>query len=244
MLKNSLNFIIVGVAVVLSAYLFSSAFKNRNQASDTISVTGLGQKDFVSDLIVWSGSFSRKSMTLKEAYAALDADRAAIKNYLSGKGIGAGEIVFSAVSFNKDFDYAYNENGTTRAQIFTGFTVTQTVTVQSKEVNKIEEISRQSSELINSGIEFYSSQPQYYYTKLAELKIKMIAEATKDAKTRAQSIAENAGAGLGHLKKSDMGVFQITGQNSSEDFSYGGSFNTSSKNKTANITVRLVYQVD
>jgi hypothetical protein len=183
-------------------------------------------------------------MILKDAYAALDSDREKIKSYLLSKGIQSNEVVFSAVNFNKDFDYIYNENGSTKQQIFTGFNLTQTVTVQSKDVNKIEDISRQSSELINSGVEFYSNAPEYYYTKLAELKIKMIAEATKDARVRAQSIAENAGAGLGHLKKSDMGVFQITGQNSSEDFSYGGSFNTMSKNKTANITVKLVYQVD
>lgn len=243
-MKNQANALIIAVAVIVAAFLFSSAFKNRNQSNDTISVTGLGKKDFTSDLIVWSGSFSKKSMVLKEAYASLDADREKIKNYLVSKGIAAADIVFSAVNFNKDFDYTYNENGTTRQQIFTGFNLTQTVTVQSKEVNNIEEISRQSSELINSGVEFYSNPPEYYYTKLAELKIKMIAEATKDARIRAESIAQNAGASLGHLKKSDMGVFQITGQNSSEDFSYGGSFNTTSKNKTANITVKLVYQVD
>lgn len=243
-MKTNASAIIIALAVIISAFLFSNAFQNRNQSNDTISVTGLGKKDFVSDLIVWSGSFSRKSFTLKEAYAALDNDRESIKKYLTSKGIGADEIVFSAVNFNKDFQTTYNENGTTREQIFTGFTLTQNVSIQSKNVNKIEEISRQSSELINSGIEFYSNAPEYYYTKLAELKIKMIAEATKDAQTRAKSIAENAGADLGNLKKSDMGVFQITGQNSSEDFSYGGSFNTSSKNKTANITVKLVYQVD
>tara|TARA_R110002111_G_scaffold24574_20_gene54504 strand:- start:809 stop:1027 length:219 start_codon:yes stop_codon:yes gene_type:complete len=72
----------------------------------------------------------------------------------------------------------------------------------------------------------------------------MIAEATKDASSRAKSIAENADATLGNLKKSDMGVFQIIAQNSSEDYSYGGSFNTNSKNKTATITIKLVYQVD
>lgn len=243
-MKTSTNTIILAIAVIISAYLFSNAFQNRNISANTISVTGLGKKDFVSDLIVWSGSFSRKSLTLKDAYASLDSDRENIKNYLSGKGINANEVVFSAVNFNKDFDYTYNENGSTKQQIFTGFTLTQTVTVQSKDVNKIEEISRQSSELINSGIEFYSNPPEYYYTKLAELKIKMIAEATKDAQIRAKSIAENADASLGNLKKSDMGVFQITGQNSSEDFSYGGSFNTAAKNKTANITVKLVYQVD
>jgi hypothetical protein len=148
------------------------------------------------------------------------------------------------VNFNKNYDTSYNENGTIRQNLFTGFTLSQNVSIQSKEVNKIEEISRQSSELINSGIEFYSNAPEYYYTKLAELKIKMIAEATKDASSRAQSIAENANASLGNLKKSDMGVFQIIAQNSSEDFSYGGSFNTNSKNKTATITVKLVYQVD
>lgn len=243
-MKTNANTIIIGLAIVLSAFLFSNAFKNRNQSNDTISVTGLGKKDFTSDLIVWSGSFSRKSFTLKDAYAALDSDRESIKKYLVSKGIGKDEIVFSAVNFNKDFQTTYNENGTEREQVFTGFSLTQNVTIQSKNVNKIEEISRSSSELINSGIEFYSNPPEYYYTKLAELKIKMIAEATKDAQTRAKSIAENAGAGLGNLKKSDMGVFQITGQNSSEDFSYGGSFNTTSKNKTASITVKLVYQVD
>lgn len=243
-MKTNANALIIAVAIIVAAYLFSNAFQNRNQSADTISVTGLGKKDFVSDLIVWSGSFSKKSMILKDAYASLDSDREKIKSYLLSKGIPSNEVVFSAVNFNKDFDYIYNENGSTKQQIFTGFNLTQTVTVQSKDVNKIEDISRQSSELINSGVEFYSNAPEYYYTKLAELKIKMIAEATKDARVRAQSIAENAGAGLGNLKKSDMGVFQITGQNSSEDFSYGGSFNTMSKNKTANITVKLVYQVE
>ncbi|WP_369753069.1 SIMPL domain-containing protein [Flavobacterium sp. WC2409] len=244
MLKNNLNVLILSIAMVISAYLFSNAFQNRNKNNDIISVTGLGKKDFVSDLIVWNGSFSKKSSTLKDAYASLDNDREKIKTYLTGKGIQTTEMVFSAVNFNKDFETTYNENGTTRQQIFTGFTLTQSVNIQSKDVNKIEEISRQSTELINSGVEFYSSAPEYYYTKLAELKIKMIAEATKDASTRAKSIAENADASLGNLKKSDMGVFQIIGQNSSEDFSYGGSFNTSSKNKTATITVKLVYQVD
>ena len=244
MLKHNLNIIIISLAIIISAYLFSNAFQNRNKNNDTISVTGLGKTDFVSDLIVWRGTFSKNSFTLKEAYASLDSDREKIKAYLTSKGIQASEIVFSAVNFNKDFDTSYNENGTPKQHVFTGFTLTQSVTIQSKEVNKIEEISRQSSELINSGIEFYSNPPEYYYTKLAELKIKMIAEATKDASSRAKSIAENADASLGKLKKSDMGVFQIIAQNSSEDFSYGGSFNTTSKNKTANITVKLIYQVN
>ncbi|WP_313807863.1 SIMPL domain-containing protein [Flavobacterium sp.] len=243
-MKNHLTAIIIAVAVIISAFLFSNAFKNRNQSNDTISVTGLGKKDFISDLIVWSSSFSKKSMILKDAYAALDNDREIIKKYLASKGIPATEIVFSAVSINKDFEYTYDANGNQRQQIFTGFNLTQNVQIESKEVDKVEGISREVTELINSGVELYSNPPQYYYTKLAELKLQMIAEATKDAHARAEKIAENADAKLGSLKKSDMGVFQIIAQNSSEDYSWGGSFNTTSKKKEANITMKLVYQVD
>jgi len=118
-----------------------------------------------------------------------------------------------------------------RSQIFNGYNLSQNVQIESKEVEKVENISRSVSELINSGVELYSNAPEYYYTKLAELKLEMIAEATKDAKMIAEKIAENAGASLGELKKSDLGIFQIIAQNSSEDYSWGGSFNTFSKTR-------------
>ena len=243
-MKTNINPIIIAVAVIISAFLFSNAFQNRNQHNDTISVTGSGSKNFVSDLIVWRGSFSKKSLILKEAYAALDSDREIIKKYLVSKGLQESDLVFSAVAINKDFETTYGANENIRQQLFTGFTLTQNVQVESKAVDKVEAISREVTELINSGVEFYSNPPEYYYTKMAALKIEMIAEATKDANARAKSIAKNADSDLGKLKKSEMGVFQIIAQNSSEDYSWGGSFNTSAKKKSANITVKLMYQVD
>lgn len=72
----------------------------------------------------------------------------------------------------------------------------------------------------------------------------MIAEATKDERLRADKISENAEQELGDLKKFDMGVFQIVAQNSSEEYSWDSSFNTTSKNKTATISIKLVYNID
>lgn len=181
-------------------------------------------------------------MNLKDSYSELDKDRENIKKYLLSKGIKPGNIVFSAVEINKEFENIYDNSGNKTKTIFTGYRLQQNIQIESNEVDKVEEVSRQVSELINSGIEFYSNSPQYYYTKLAELKIKMIAEATKDAYSRAKKIAENAGSDVGKLKSADMGVFQIVAQNSSEEFSWGGSFNTTSKRKTATITVKLEYQ--
>lgn len=243
-MKSIFSSVVIALAIIITATIFAGAFKNRNKSANTIRVTGLGKKDFVSDLIVWSGSFTRRNLNLKDAYAELDRDRENINSYLAGKGINKANIVFSSVDIDKEYDNSYDNNGNRIKSVFTGYRLRQSVQIESNEVDKIEELSRQVSELINSGVEFYSNNPQYYYTKLSELKIEMIAEATKDANIRAMKIAENAGSAVGELKNADMGVFQIVAQNSSEDFSWGGSFNTTSKRKTATITVRLEYEVE
>ncbi len=243
-MKQNSNTIILGIAIILTAIILGNAYKSRTQKQGTITVTGLGKKDFISDLIVWSGSFMRKNLNLKDAYATLDKDRETIREYLISKGIKAENIVFSSVNINKDYEDQYDKDGNRTGSDFTGYTLTQSVQIESGEVDKIEEISRKVTELINSGVEFYSNKPQYYYTKLAELKVEMIAEATRDAYARAQKIAENAGGDVGSLTNASMGVFQITAQNSSEDYSWGGSYNTYAKKKTAAITIRLEYEVD
>jgi hypothetical protein len=232
----------IALSVVLSAYLLADAFRNRNESSNVISVTGLGSKDFASDLIVWSGSFHKMNPELRIAYSELDAAREVIKGYLVQKGIPSEEIIFSAIDIEQQFDTRYDENGNQLSSEFKGYRLQQSVQIESRQVELVEGVSRNVTELINSGIEFYSNKPSYYYTRLAELKIEMIAEATKDASIRAQKIAENAGGSLGDLKSADMGVIQIVGQNSSDDYSWGGSLNTTSKNKTASITVNLQYQ--
>lgn len=76
-----------------------------------------------------------------------------------------------------------------------------------------------------------STPPRCYYTKIADLKIEMISKATEDARLRAERIAENSGESIGDLTSATMGVFQITGQNSGEDYSWSGAYNTQDKEK-------------
>ena len=58
-----------------------------------------------------------------------------------------------------------------------------------------------------------------------------------------QNIATNAGARLGKATNARLGVFQITSSTGNEDYSYGGTFNTSSKDKKGSITVRVEYRI-
>jgi hypothetical protein len=242
-MKQHVNTIIISLAILFGMMIVASAYKYKFTSAETVSVTGLSEKDFTSDLVVWGGSFGRTAMDLKEAYAALKIDESAIKSYLNSKGIADSCIVFSSVNMLKNFQRQYDERGNEVSSDFAGYTLTGNVRVESKEIEKVEKLSREITELLEKGIELNSFAPEYYYTKLNELKIDLLAKASEDAKTRAQTIAQNSGTSLGSLKKANMGVFQITGKNVNETYSYGGSFNTSSKLKTASITLKVDYQV-
>jgi hypothetical protein len=153
-------------------------------------------------------------------------------------------MVFSSVTIQKDFENKYNAEGKIIGSEFTGYTLSQIVTVDSRDIDKVEKISREVTELIEVGIEFNSTPPAYYYSKLSELKLNLLAKASSDARQRAETIAKNSGSKLGKIKRANMGVFQITGENSNEDFSYGGAFDRFSKNKKASITIKSDYALN
>ncbi len=240
-MRNIVSAFILGICGIFAFWVAGNAFKYKFKSQETISVTGLAEKDFVSDLIVWNGSFSRKSMDLKNAYAELKSDEKIVRSYLTGKGIADSGINFSAVSISKEFNTKTDANGRQTGQEFSGYNLTQSIHIESGNIDKIDKISREATELIQNGIEFNSPPPLYYNTKLAEVKMDLLANASADARLRAETIAKNAGSSLGKLIKATMGVFQITGKNSNEDFSYGGAFNTSSKLKTGSITIKMEF---
>lgn len=243
-MKNTLTAVIFGVAIIAAAYLLGDSFINRNAKSKVLYITGLGETDFTSDLIVWEGSFQKQNMNLKIAYAALAEDKVAVQEYLVSKGINADNIVFNSVKTRENTQSKYGNDGSYQGQEFLGYELSQSIKIESNDVAKIEKISREVTELLNNGVQFYSQTPRYYYTKLADLKIELIKKATEDARIRAEMIASNSGAKLGELSNANMGIFQITGQNSNEEYSWGGTFNTTDKDKTARITVKLEYEID
>jgi len=237
-----LTAVIFGLAIVIASILLGNAYVKRAQPPHIISVTGLGNEDFTSDLIVWEGSFSATNYELKLAFEELNQEKKIVKDYLVAKGIQADNIIFNSVQTMEKVDNKY-DNGNYVGSTFKGYQLSQAFQIEATDVPMIEQISREITELLNKGVQLNSAPPRYYYTKLADLKIKMISKATEDARIRAETIAKNSGGDLGDLISAQMGVFQITGQNSGEDFSWGGAYNTASKKKTASITMRLEYNV-
>lgn len=241
---KSTNAIVFSLAIIIAAGLLGKFYFERSRPEATINVTGLGETDFVSDLIVWEGRFQTENPSLSSAYAQLAEDKALIKAYLNTQGVPEEAVVFSAVSTEEHSRPKYSADGGYMGEEFLGYRLSQQVEIESKEVETIEQVAREVTALLNQGVQFYSWPPRYYYTQLSDLKIDLISKATEDAHLRAMQIADNSGASLGDLRSAQMGIFQITGQNADENYTWGGTFNTADKFKTASITMKLSYRID
>ena len=88
-----------------------------------------------------------------------------------------------------------------------------------------------------------SWQPEYIYTKLADLKIQMLADASRDARVRAEQIAGNTGASIARLQTARMGVMQVNAANESE-VSGTGMNDTTSLEKDALAVVTATFGID
>ena len=156
------------------------------------------------------------------------------------KGIPDNQITISSITTTtlKKRDNEGNETSET-----TGYTLRQQVEVRSTDVDKIAQIAREATELINQGILLESNAPQYSYTKLGDLKIEMLGEAAKDAKVRAEKTADSTGNKIGAVRSARMGVMQITAADSTE-VSDAGISDTSSIDKDVTAVVNISFAVD
>jgi uncharacterized protein len=82
--------------------------------------------------------------------------------------------------------------------------------------------------------------PQYIYTKVGEEKIEMLADATRDARARAEQIAAQGGRSIASLHDADMGVFQITARHATQT-SWEGVSDNSSRQKTITAVVTATF---
>lgn len=230
---------ILALGLIISAYIVSNSMVRLKAASNIITVTGSAKQQIKSDLATWSGSYSVQSDDLKTAYNQIKANQEIVKKYLQEQGVAEDAMGFSSI--NTDVRYVMLPNGQMTTQV-EGYRLYQQVELSSNDVDKITQLSRQTTDLINQGVEFQSYPPQYFYTKLADMKVQMLSLATKDAKIRADQIASNAGSKVGALRAAKMGVFQITPLYSNEVSDYG--FNdTSSLDKEITAVMNCEFEI-
>lgn len=227
--------IILSLGIIVSSAIMTNGFIKVKETKNELVVKGSSKQQIKSDLVVWTGSFSYESANLSDAYLGIKESEKKVKAYLQKAGVEEDQIVMSSINtikLNKRLPYGNGYSNEVEK-----YRLVQDVKIESKEIDKITQISRKSTDLINEDVEFESYPPSYLYTKLADLKVEMIGKATKDAKERAQKMLEVTGNSVGKLNSARVGIFQITPLYSNEVSDYGINDNSSiDKEITAVVT--------
>jgi hypothetical protein len=228
--------IILGLSLLVSTGLASFTFY-KLRSTDYISTTGSATKEYTSDTVKWTSTITRTvtMATVKTGYANMATDLAAVKSFLSTNGVPDTAVDISPIFMNQIYD-----NNTTQANA--NYSLVQNITVNSTDVQKIADLSKNTNPLVNQGILFSTVSLEYYYSKLPDVRIALLSDAIADAKARATKLAQAGGKNIGALQSATNGVVQVLAPNSSDTSDYG-TYDTSSIEKNIMVTVKTTFEL-
>ncbi len=206
----SLTATIIAAGVVIAAALWARTgvelFRIKH-GEKRIVVTGSATRRIRSDFVVWRARVKSQAPEMAQAYKKLASDVPTVVQFLRSRGIQGGQIKVSATTIHEI--HARDREGHEMPETTVAFVTEQLIEVSSGEIEKVERVSRESTDLIDRGVYIHSDPPLYIYTKLAELKVQMVAEASRDARNRAEQMALQAKTRVKSVISERMGVMQI-----------------------------------
>jgi len=228
-------FLAAGLA--FAATTLASAW-TRIAENNTINVTGSARKNIRSDLVIWHASFSVEAPTLVAAQEKLRADHAKVAAFFQSRGFEG--FVASPVQIRELVAKQRNNEDDTVSNVRVGYRLTHAIEIRSDDVERLPRLAGDSSELLQQDVAFESGGFEFIYTKAGEAKVEMMAEATQDARERAERIAASGGTQVRALRSAKMGVVQINPLYSTAT-SWEGNNDTSSVDKTITATVAATF---
>lgn len=204
-----------------------------------ITVTGSSSKIVTSDSASLSFDISAKASNKNTAYKTISSQLPQVINYLTETGFSKDDIDIKPQNGYETYKYA--PNGVMTNEV-SHYNLSQNITVNSKNVQKIKTLSNDLAKLIDKGININVYEPQYFYSKLANDKVVLLKEASVDAKERASAMLKATNNRVGKINSVKMGIFQITPVDSN-NVSDMGINDTTSIDKKITSVVNVVFEI-
>lgn len=229
----------LALGMIATAFVVTTTLERLKRSNETITVKGFAERRVTSDIAVWKGQVTARGEDLRACYETLSKDMERARGYLLQNGLEPGQIELSSV--NTMTQYRQNEKGYQTHEI-AGYILEQSLSVNSPDVRKVAQLSKDATSLISEGIVFTSFPPEFYTSEFDRIKIDLLGEATSNARLRAEQFAGSSGIHVGDLKSASQGVFQVTPVHSTEISSYG-MYDTSSIEKSVKAVVTIQYAI-
>ena len=226
--------IILAVGIVAAAKVITGTF-----SKDTITVTGSAYQIVKSDSARLEFNITTKQKDRVSAYNQAQKQLPVVMKYLEEKGIAKENIELN--SSHGYYNYKRTPNGNITNEI-ENYTLSQPVIINTKDVDKVKELSIDLDSLISQGIEINVMPPMYFYSEISGLKVKLLEDATIDAKERAAAMLKATHNKVGKIQSVRMGVFQITPADSTNVSDYGINDTTTIDKKVTSVA-NVVFRV-
>jgi hypothetical protein len=242
--QSTTAFLALGVSLalglVLAAWLVAASLERIKLAGDKITVKGYAEEKVASDAGTWRAIVSVRAPDLPAAYRKLDGDSIRVVKYLESVA-GDESKSLQQGTVNTQTLHEFGPGGVQTGRIL-GYELSRQFEFSSTNVVLVGSVASGASRLISEGVAINAMPPQYFFTALNAVKVRLIGAATRDSLLRAQQFAANSGVTVGPLRSASQGVFQITSPNSTETADYG-SYDTSTVDKLVKAVVTVEYAV-
>jgi hypothetical protein len=183
---------------------------------------------------------SARGATLPEAYGKLNANLQRLQQFIVASGFAPEEITVESVQTEMLYARDLKGNASNRIE---SYVLGQEVVVQSGKVKQVKSLAEKVTDLIKDGVEVRSAPPMFTVSSTDVAKNNLLAEATRNALERAETLANGSGSKVGALQSASQGVIQILprGSISNND---GSDYSTTTIDKTMRAVVSLEYAVE
>ena len=223
-------------AIVLSAAILGYSFYATRVNRETITVVGAATERFSADTVKWRLSVTKTVAAgeLSSAYAGMRLDYDRLEQVFLSSGLAEEEISAQPVS-SHPIHSAQGEINTYR--------MIQPVQVISRKLDIVEDLALDPGSFLSGEMILEQSRLEYFYSEIDTLKHQLLGAATKDARRRAEEIAQPAGVTVGTISEARAGVFQIREPFSTEVSGYG-MYDTSSREKEISVTLHATFRAE
>lgn len=236
---NTLPAAILGLALVTAALIGAVAVDGVRRGGDEITVTGSATQPVTSDLAVWRLDVVAQAAGQLAATEQSAAGAAATRRWLVEAGLPDSAITTRAPATFTQEEWI---NGNATGRIL-GHRVSTQVEVRTPSVDLVASLAANPAPLLDLGVPVVPQAPEYLYAALPAIRGPLLAEATRDARSRAEEIVGAAGARVGRIKAVRVGVFQVRKRQSTEISDYG-IYDTSDREKDITGVIRVTFALD
>ncbi|NUG71565.1 SIMPL domain-containing protein, partial [Acinetobacter bereziniae] len=237
--------LILSLGFIISASVLGYAFKQFGGEKNSIIVKGLAEKPIQADSARWEINLqtSRATDSVTASYQLLDQEIKTLQSFFVEHGFKATEMKLGNKSSQPYYQDVDQGDGKTIRE-FRGYVAMQSLVINTRDIQKIEKAAKDAYLLDEKGISI-EQKPQYLVSNLEEIKMSLIANATKNAHSRANEFAKVGGVKVGAMRSASQGAFYILPESGSDDDSdYGGAYDKNTINKIARVVVTMNYSID